>query len=406
MDEENLNQDLLFEDLITKEPDDKPIENGDPQFDEEGNPVDPKSDHSHENDNEPTGKIPVEDKDNDNDNEPVKKVDGDSDAPGNGKTIEEVDDEGKDTNTVNLSGIEQYLSQFDIEGGIIQFEDGDSTHFDELEPDKQAEILSQLHLKQTSSIEDKYGLDQNEIGIINHLRQNNISIDAMVNNLAEERVQTILATQNKDSVDFDKMPDDSVYMNFLKNSNPESTADQLEQDLETAKKQTNYANVVSSIRGQFKSQQDSDRLKIDQDNAIKQSRDIDTQRQQVIESVINMSEIDGIALNDGTKNGVLDQVLEVNEYGDSLFMAEVFGDPKSLFRAAFWYNNGADILKSRDEYWKKEKSAAYKRGRESALGKQDPKISFTSKNTKTQNNNKTPSHQQEVDYIEQDELYV
>ena len=67
-------------------------------------------------------------------------------------------------------------------------------------------------------------------------------------------------------------------------------------------------------------------------------------------------------------------------------MTQVFSNPKELFKAAFWYKNGLDILKARDEYWKKEKSQAYKRGQVDAS---NGKISFTAKDV-SDNNKTTP----------------
>jgi len=196
-------------------------------------------------------------------------------------------------------------------------------------------------------------------------------------------------------------------MNFLKRSNPEATPEQLEEDLEKAKQQNNYKNVVESVRTQFKTEQQTETIRAEQEETQQQQALIDKQRQQVLETVVNMKEVDGIQLNDGTKNGILDHVLEVNDHGDSLFMEEVFGKPDSLFKAAFWYYNGSDIMKQRDEYWKKEKSAAYKRGRESALGKESSKISFTKKPAKGEKPQPTSTSSQTNDnFTELDDLHL
>jgi hypothetical protein len=95
-------------------------------------------------------------------------------------------------------------------------------------------------------------------------------------------------------------------------------------------------------------------------------QDIEAQRQEVVQTIAHMNEVDGLKINDGIKNDVLDIILNVDEDGDSLFMTQVFSDPDELFKAAFWYKNGSDIIKTREEFWKKEKSAAYKRGLEDA----------------------------------------
>jgi hypothetical protein len=204
---------------------------------------------------------------------------------GDGSDNDDDDNAGNDDNaegTDNMTGIELYLSQFNIEGGMIQFEDGSSKHFDELDSAKQSEILQQLHSSQAASVEDKYGLSDDEVGLINYARTNKKTVQEVIEELATERVQTILATREATSTDFDKMSDDAIYTKFLKEDNPEITDEDIETKLEEAKR---------------------------------------------------------------------------------------LSDPEKLFKAAFMYYYGDSVIGQRDEYWKKEKSSAYKRGRSDALGK-------------------------------------
>lgn len=278
-------------------------------------------------------------------------------------------EEPKDAdNNVDISGIELYLAQFDIEGGMIAFEDGSATHFNDLAPEKQAEVLQQLHNTNASSIEETYGLDDNEIGMINYLRANNLTVDALIESMAEERVNTILARQESASVNYDEMPDDGVYLKFLSKSNPEATTEQLEDDLRIAKSASNFSRITASLREQFKSEQAADLRSANDAEKRAQLDELEDQRRLVVSTVQGITDIAGVAVNDEVKNSILDRVLEVNDDGDSVFLEEVFSDPTKLFQAAFWYYYGEDLAKQRDEYWKKEKSMAYKRGRQDALG--------------------------------------
>lgn len=313
------------------------------------------------------------------DEPPEEPANVDADKPGDGETKPPTD---PNEDLSSMSGIEKYLSQFDIEGGMMSFDDGSSVHFTELETDKQAEILSQLHSQNSSMVEEKYGLDENEIGLINYLRTNKLTVEQMIDTMASDRVSTMMAVKEMDTQDFTKASEDSIYLQFLKQSDPEATTETLEADLAKAKEQTNYPKLVDSLRKQY--------IK-DQNRAVKgkllegqkaQYGAIEEQRKEVVEAISSINDISGISLNDGIKNGILDKVLEVNDYGDSKFMEEVFSDPSRLFNAAFWYYYGPSVLDQRDNYWKQQKSAAYTRGRDEALGGSDsPQISFTSKET-------------------------
>ena len=296
--------------------------------------------------------------------------------------IDEVHDDIPSTVTTEdaaLSGVEQYLSQFDIEGGMIAFDDGTSKHFDELDATKQSEVLSNLHKSNATSVEDTYGLDDNEVGFINHLRENKLSVNDMVESMATERLQAMQAVDQAVSKDYKEMSDDAIYATFLRDGNPDLTAEQLEKDLASAKAVANYTNVVSNIRTGFEREQEVEIAKAAETKA-KDHRDlVESQRQEVVDTIKNIDTLDGLGLNDGIKNSVLDTILSVDSDGDSVFMTEVFSDPEKLFRAAFWYNNGTDILKSREDYWKKQKSEAFKRGQAAGTS---GKISFEkTKNT-------------------------
>lgn len=328
--------------------------------------------------------IPGDDDDDLDLRPPVTPTMDDDDEPANG-------DEPADDGNTDMSGIELYLSQFDIEGGIIEFEDGTSSHFNDLEPARQAEILQQLHGSNAASVEEQYGLDENEVGMINYLRANNLTVDELIESMASERVNTLLSLQQSTAVDYSAMSDDNVYLTFLRQSDPEATPEQLEESLRVAKATSTFPKMTATLRTQFEATQNSSLREAQAQAALAREQELDDQRRLVVETVQGINDIGGVQLNDDVKNSLLDRVLEVNEDGDSVFLGEVFSDPTKLFNAAFWYYYGEDIARQKDEYWKKEKSLAYKRGRQDALGtgdSQSQRRSFTASNDPKPGNNR------------------
>jgi len=306
---------------------------------------------------------------------------------------DDTDDNQPDTSGTDISGIELYLSQFDIDGGIIDFEDGTSSHFNDLDPEKQAEILQQLHGSNASSVEEQYGLDENEIGMINYLRANGLTVDELIENMASERVNTLLAVQQSSAVDYNTMSDDNVYLTFLRQSDPDATPEQLEESLRVAKDTSTFSKIAATLRTQFTTVQSQSLKEVQAQEAQLREQELDNQRRLVVETVQGINDIVGVQLNDDVKNSLLDRVLEVNDDGDSVFLGEVFSDPTKLFNAAFWYYYGEDIARQKDEYWKKEKSLAYKRGRQDALGTGDSQVqrrSFTAGNDPKPGSNRIP----------------
>jgi hypothetical protein len=309
--------------------------------------------------------------------------------------------EEKPEDTSKLSGIEQYLAQFNIEGGMIDFQDGTRAHFNELDADKQLDVLSKLHSSTAQGVEEKYGLDEEEIGLINYMRQQEGTIDEVIDRLAQQRAQTYIMSQNVASADVKAMNADEVYTAFLLKSNPEATTEQLEQDLETAKKMSNFNNIVTSLKSEMLKEQTAQIEQRKHASTQELYAEIEDQRKQVVSAVSKIDSIDGLTINDGIKNDVLDLILNVDDDGDSLFMTEVFSNPEKLFRAAFWYKNATDILDARETYWKKEKSAAYKRGLAEA---QSGRKSFNAEDV-VGSNKTTPHHSEPNEMVSFDDLY-
>ena len=308
----------------------------------------------------------------------------------------------------NMSGIELYLSQFDIEAGMIQFDDGTSQHFNELDATKQAEVLQNLHATQVTTTEDQYGLDGNEIGLINYLRENNLSVEQMIDSMVNEKVNTMMTMQELNSEDYSKMDADTLYVKFLKETSPEATPDQIASDLAKAKEQSNFPKITEALKTQFTAKQQEAITAKTTEATTAHAELVETQRKEIVQAVLPMTELAGIPLDNNIKNTVLEHILETNEEGDSAFMDEVFSDPQSLFKAAFWYVYGEALVAQRDEYWKKEKSAAYKRGKEDALGTSEPTPkgrSFTTKPVEKPHTTQPAGRKQETSNVDWEDLH-
>jgi inhibitor of KinA sporulation pathway (predicted exonuclease) len=315
--------------------------------------------------------------------DPPVDPNGDPPSPGNSGTGDPDEggeggsgNEGGESGLDNMSGIERYLAKFDIEGGIIRFDDGSTQHFNELEPGKQEEILEQLHNQTARSIEEKYGLDKTEIEFLNEFRKSKKPLDDYLRDIASTRFAE--TTSEHAGVDIESMSDEDIYKAFVKSENSDITDEQLTEDFEAASRLSTFDNLVDNMRKQLTTQQQMDLEAARQKAFEKQQRELEDDRNRILETIVPLRDIDGIQLNDNIKNEVLSKVLEVQEDGDSLFYDEVFSDPQKLFQAAFWFYNGPQLLQQRDAYWKKEKSAAFKRGMEKALGGSTPPVSFTS----------------------------
>lgn len=296
-----------------------------------------------------------------------------AEAEAAGKTVEELQDEKTAAEEAEAApGIEQFLAQYGISGGIITFEADEegseaiSKHFDELSPNEQFTVLSELATAGAPSMESKYGLDENEIGLLNYVRQYDGSVEEALNDMAQKRVDQIMTVQDASNVDFNSMSDDAVVTKWLKENNPEASEEDIVAELERSKESKFYESQAKTMRENFIREQV---FKAEEDRAAYES-EIEAEREEdraaIATAAVEIQDVAGFVIDDAGKNEVLGKILEVNDYGDSLFMQEVFSDPEKLFKAAWLYYNADSHLDELTKKHDRDLANEYKKGRDYA----------------------------------------
>lgn len=262
------------------------------------------------------------------------------------------------------TGLELFLSQYDIEGGMITYDDGTSTHISELPAEEQVKILSSVANDSRPSVEDQYDLDQEEINLLNELRNSKKTAKEYIDTLAKDRFSAYKADSDSRNVDYKSMDNDAVYVKFLKTQKEDITESEIEEGLNIAKENPTYETLVEGLRknmifAQDKSIEDADTL------ASKEvSVELEQDRQAIVDAATKIKEIGGFEIPREVTNDVLHDLLEVNEYGDSLFLEKTFSDPNTMFKTAWFSKYGEDYLSDIENYYKQEVTKAYKRGQE------------------------------------------
>jgi len=269
-------------------------------------------------------------------------------------------------------GIEQFLAQYGISGGIITFETEEeggeavSKHFDELSPNEQYNVLSELATSGAPSMEAKYGLDENEIGLLNYVREFDGSVEEALNDMAQKRVDQIMAVQASSDVDFNSMSDDALVTKWLRENNPEASEEDIVAELDRSKESKFYESQAKTIRENYireqAAQAENDRTTYEAEIEAEREED----RVAIATAAAEIQDVAGFVIDDDGKNEVLGKILEVNEYGDSLFMQEVFSNPEKLFKAAWLYYNADSHLDELTKKYDRDLANEYKKGRDYA----------------------------------------
>lgn len=260
------------------------------------------------------------------------------------------------------SGLELFLSQYDIEGGMITYDDGTTQHISELSAEEQAKILSSVASDARPTVEDQYDLDPTEISLLNELRTSNKSVEDYISDLAQERFNAYKTEIESRQVDYENMSDDAVYVKFLKDKDPEIQDSAVEEGLAIAKDNPTFKTLVKGLRDGFINDQNASNTKADE-AAMEQERiELEGDRQVIVDAASKINEVGGFEIPREVKNDVLHDLLEVNEHGDSLFLAETFSNPETMFKTAWFSKYGEDYLRDVESYYKQEITKAFKRG--------------------------------------------
>ena len=264
---------------------------------------------------------------------------------------------------LDVSGIDQFLAQYGIMGGIINFEgEGENgetiqKHFNELDPEEQVNVLSELAQSGAPAL-----YTPQEQRILDLAKENDMPLDQLVNELALQRAEQILAIENSNSIDYKEMSDDAIIAKWLKDNNPEASETELSDELERSKNSPFFEKNAKSIRDQYIADQMAQSQAEENARREAEFQEIEQDRARIVDAASNINDIMGFSVTDEVKNEVLEDLLEVNEYGDSLFMQDVFGNPETLFKAAWLVKNAESHFDELETYWKKQADLKYREG--------------------------------------------
>jgi hypothetical protein len=268
---------------------------------------------------------------------------------------------------VQLDGVERFLSNYGIKGGMIEFEDGNAAHFTDLSPEEQENILESLTVEAIPTVEEKYNLDESEINLLNILRESEQTPEEFINNLVDYRLGHALAQRDASSIDYENMPADSMYIRHLLDTNPDMSDDDIAAELEKAKELSTFEATVNTIKDAYKAQQELFIRQKDADSNAAFYDDLEMQREEVVQVVENIDDIAGAPITDDMKEYLLEDIMELNEERDPILMEKIFSDPQTMFEVNWFLNYGKDRMKAVDDYWKKEVSKAAKEGYNRAI---------------------------------------
>lgn len=233
--------------------------------------------------------------------------------------------------------------KFEDEEGNIQERDWNSLTREE-----------QLNILKTPSESEDNSLDEEEIGLINQLRLNQMTpeefIAAIKQQGAAEYAQTLESGQ---ATRIDDLTDEDLFILDLQSRVEDITDEEAQQALDRAKQDsTLFQKQMKGIREEYKRIEEERTRMEELEQQQKDSEQFEEFKNAVLDSIQSLDKIStlDIAMDDDDMNEIANFILSTDSAGVN-YLAKALDDPQTLVRMAWFALKGEEAIDSIAEYF-------------------------------------------------------
>lgn len=244
----------------------------------------------------------------------------------------------------------------------------------------------QLDLLNYSPAEDEYGLEPEEINLINELRQNNLSVQDYLEAHRQQAIQDYLdGLEEQPQYQVDDLSDEQLFLADLKANVPDLTDEEAQAQLDLEKQnEALFTKKMAGLRNVYKEREDALIQQTQQDYEEKQRQADEAYENSILEAIRDNETIDfgesELTLSEDDMNEIASFILDSDAAGVR-YLARAIQDPQMLVQMAWFALKGPEALRQISEYYKhqitEQSRTNYKKGYE------DAKAGRTSNPTKT-----------------------
>jgi len=206
--------------------------------------------------------------------------------------------------------IGSFLESRGIQNEEITYGDGDSKKFSELEAKDKISILDQLTNQSSEYTE-------NESGIINTLRDKDITFDELIEMEVNERMKAIdndISILNKD---YSTLSNEDAHYAYLRKKDPEKTTEAIEEEINMAKDMPGYDADAEKMKNFLVAQDKLEKeevLRLDAERTFARDEDV---KRNFAKKVVGMDSIGGWLLDEPTKDEMLKDIFSYDTKADN-----------------------------------------------------------------------------------------
>lgn len=262
-----------------------------------------------------------------------------------------------------------------IDPNKIKFEGEDGNieerSWDDLSYDEQLNILTGED--QTPNESEENDLDDDEINLINSIREGNITPQQYLQQVKQQAIQEYLSQngQVQKTYAVDDYTDDELFVYDMQARMPELTEEEITQALESAKmNESVFQKQVNGLRAEYKKLEEN---KIQQEQVLaqqQQQEEFNNYANAIWDNIGTQQDIAGtFELEDDDKQLLAQFILGQDQAGIS-YLGKALNDPDTLIKMSWFALKGEEAIDSLNEYYKeqitKARESGYAKGLEDA----------------------------------------
>ena len=302
--------------------------------------------------------------------------------------IEDSIEHSEDSAETEDDILSSFLKSRGINPDSVKFENDkgeiEEKPFDSLTRDEQLQILGY----ENNSTDD---LDEDEINLINQLRENNMSVQDYINYIGKAAVDNYLSNVSNTQYEIDSIPDDELFIIDLKSRMPDLSDAEILDELSAAQANEELFNKkMQNIRADYKERENLALQQKQAEQQAEQQKQAEQFEQIIINAIQDNESIDlgesYLQLSDDDKNEIASFILDSDVAG-TRYIDKALSDPNTLVKMVWYALKGDEAFAEMSNYYKNEIKKAAKSNYEK--GYNDAKSGKTTKSVvrKTQKQN-------------------
>lgn len=327
----------------------------------------------------------------------------------NSEVVQEEQEESEESESRDAYYL---MSSYGFKDGMIPMEDGEKVHISELSHEEQLEYIAQLRDLEQEKLSKLPDFQEEELELLGELKQRGLTMsdyikavqEEVAEKVAQEYEELLKDNQVKSQItNVDDLSDDQLMLfNLQQIMGEDSSAEDLQEELDRRKESKSYSKEVNKLRSDYKAyyEQYTEELK---NQELNQQLEVANKHFEETKQTLNsLNRIMGFVITPENKNVLLEAVGRADDKFNTHFATTMINNPENQVKAIWFLENEEEIesyIRGLKTSLEEEKQKAYNKGRNDAIKGKYSTTPVTNNNTVSIKQNSKQTNKDDADEI-------